>query len=265
MSVIRSNSHVKAILPGTRHKRQARPVYRQSLSRPWLIKLLWGALILAIIILVRFGLDHYFIVTQVYCRLGRGSTPCPASLQRDVQTLIGKPMLFYNYTAALEKFRTPALPFSGVNYQKLLPGVLFAQFDFGQPLYQLQASGQNFSFDDHGVYTILPSEQELPTFIVDNQSLLLSLNDYQLDQIIHQKLWQLLYLSRGQLLPPSTITIKEDNLLQVETKHAVYLLDLFNLDEDWQQLEYLESYRQNSEKQEIDLRLSLPVVRPVSD
>jgi len=249
----------------TRRYRHIRPLSTSpSIHLPPVASFIWPVVLLVALIGLKIFLDHQFVVTAVYCRLGRHTTPCPQSLQNSVQSLIGKPMLFYNFEQVLSSLRSPSLPFVSVNYEKVIPGTLIVGFDFAPPAFYLTPDGQTlYGFAASGDYTIMPSEVPVPTLRLTDPEVLTQLHDFYLDPALHQKILQLLYLAGDKLLA-WTMEIESFNCLRITTAKATYLLDLFSLDENLQKLDYIEQNRQPTTFQEIDLRLSLPVVRPAN-
>lgn len=227
----------------------------------------WGSvvLILALATTLIFALYltiQVLVVRQVICVLGDTGLPCSRSLADTAQKLVGKPLLFYNFAHKLEAARADRLDFDYVTYEKFLPGTLVVRYYFPAPAYQVAIQdGDWLSFSDTGRYTILPGAGDTLQIHSQYHSLNTRLAQFQTDPVVHQKIIELLTRTQGQRENWQRIDLQALNGLRIETNRAAYLLDLFNLDQDLQEMVYLESYRQHEPKQEIDLRLDLPAVR----
>jgi hypothetical protein len=210
-----------------------------------------------------YFIGHVLVVEQVYCIISTSSTPCPQSLQDDVQELVGKPLFFYNFEQKLSNLRAANLPFTKVEYYKILPHSLLVDFAFTDPLYQLTSDGATFwSFDEQGQYTITPAAQNVLRVWAAEESVSRGLSVYQVEDLLHQKLRDLAYLSQDSRANWTLLELIALNQLEITTDKATYVLDLFSLDEDLQQLDYLEAnWRPEIASPRVDLRLRLPVVQ----
>ena len=90
---------------------------------------------------------------------------------------------------------------------------------------------------------------------------------FELDSVAHQ---QFRRLAAWSAAAPDIVLRAVDfidyNRLEITTDRATYILDLFSLDEDWQQLVYLENYYHPEDTPGIiDLRLKRPTVAPAAD
>ncbi len=227
----------------------------------------WGNTVLIIalattLIFALYLVIQVLVVRQVICVLGDTNLPCSHSLNVATSKLTGKPMLFYNFAAKLEATRDDRLDFDYVTYEKFLPGTLVVRYYFPDPAYQIAIQdGAWLSFSTAGRYTILPGADNSLQIHSQYHSLNTQLAHFQTDQVVHQKILELLTRTQGQRDNWQRVDLQALNQLRIETDRAAYLLDLFNLDQDLQEMNYLESYRQHETKQEIDLRLDLPAVR----
>jgi hypothetical protein len=94
--------------------------------------------------------------------------------------------------------------------------------------------------------------------------ILLTLSEYQLDPVLHQKFYDLVFLSTGQRAEWQTIALSGLQQLEITTRQARYLLDLFAIDENLQKLLYIEEsdlWPKDQMTGVIDLRPNLPVIR----
>jgi len=222
----------------------------------------WLVLLVAFLIALYVLIQHFFVVRRVSCILNLSSTPCSASLAATAQKLLGRPMLFADFQSLLESTRSAHTDFDYVTYYKLLPDRVVVDYHFPEPIYQIAiADGPWLGFALDQRYTIATGAADL----LQIRSYYLPLNQqlaqFTSDDLLHQKFLELEFYSQGQRDQWQAVSLHSLNLLQIETPHAVYDVDPFDLDRNLQKLFYVEKNRRSEQKQEIDLRLHVPVVR----
>ncbi len=246
-------------------------VHRRSASSFWQQNFFW-LLALGLFFLISFFLiNHFFVVTKVYCTLNRDNTPCPLSLATQTQNLIGKPMLFSDISSMLTEFRTPVLNFTTATYKKVLPGTILVNFDFAPALYQLTLpTGQTFSFDRAGRYTLAPVATDNFAILIAHPATANSLvSSYTLDSVLAQKFAFLEYFSREKRHYWQKVIFYDLDKLAIVADDRTYMLDLFSLDENLQKFFYLQKNWTPADSDFstsiIDLRFRLPVIRAATD
>jgi hypothetical protein len=206
------------------------------------------------------------VVDRISCTVNQVAA-CPVVVTESVKNFVGRSLFLTNFRQELWAFRRQDFSFTDVSYQKQLSGQLNVDFAFAPPLYLLVAPGdKQFAFDEFGHYTLTADKYHLPQIMVEAPEILLALTQYQLDPVVHQKIYDLLYLSREQWSEWSAITLVSLRQLEIVTAQARYLLDPFSLDENLQKLVYLETsdfWVDHDSKLVIDLRLNVPVVKSV--
>ncbi len=236
---------------------------REKFSQPKLItKLTFWFFWLIVFFLLYLGGQKYFKIDRVFCLVNKSSTPCPIVLAQESQKLIGQPMLFNNINKQFLFLRQPTLNFVSLDYQKVLPGTIFLNFNFNQALYQLiTPDGQVFSFAHDGQPTLtLPTDQVLQ-IQVQYPPTIEDLNQWRADLVLQQKFLFLEYFSRGKRESWDKVVFQDLNTLLISSGQQTYFLDLFDLDDNLQKLDYLqENYLAPPKKQVIDLRFNLPIV-----
>lgn len=222
----------------------------------------WLTLLALFLVSLFVFLQQSFVVRRVGCIINRSPTPCSASLWAAANKLLGKPMLFADYQTVLESTRSAFTDFDWVTYYKLIPDTVIVDYHFPEPAYQIAIeNGPWLGYSTDARFTVATSSGQ----IIQVHSFYPSLNDqlasFQVDELIHQKLLELAYFSLDNRENWQNVSLLSLNLLRIETPEAVYDIDLFDLDRCLQKMWYVQKNRHPEKRQEIDLRLNVPVVR----
>lgn len=237
---------------------------RVSLAQfTWQKTLTWFILLLGFFALFIFLAGRFFVITKVYCTLNETSTACSQSLYDATQELVGQPFLFNNISSKMTKLKSPQLNFQTVSYRKVLPGTLFVNFNFSPAAYKLILPNNNsFTFDQEGNFTLAPNTTDVLNIQVLYQPTINALNGQQLDLVLAQKFAFLEYFSREKRANWQELVFRDLNNLEITIDDNVFIVDLFDLDDNLQKLFYLQKQWQPETKgQTIDLRFKLPIVR----
>lgn len=229
----------------------------------WQKTLTWLILLFGFFACLLFLAGRFFVITKVYCTLNETSTACTQSLYEATQQLVGQPFLFNNLGAKMNQLKSPQLNFQSVSYRKVLPGILFVNFNFSPAVYKLTLpNGNSFTFDQEGNFTLAPNTAEVLEIQILYQPTINALSQQQLDLVLAQKFAFLEYFSREKRSLWQQLVFRDLNNLEIVVQDNTFILDLFDLDDNLQKLFYLQKQWQPTTKgKTIDLRFKLPIVR----
>jgi len=248
---------------------RARPVVRDSqLARKRLLDLAWWLGLVVFVGVVFWLVRWVFVIRQVRCIINSRAQACSQSLQDISQTLIGKPMLFYNVVQDLSTIKSPSVDFDSIQYYKMIPDRIVIDWQFPRARYQVAiAEGDWRSYATDGRYTLAQASAsgqllQVRSYYVPFNQLL---GTYQTDPIIHQKLLELDYYSEGKRDQWQAVSLISLTELRIDTGLTVYVVDLFDLDRELQKMWYLERNYRHTKRVQIDLRFHSPMLRPLEN
>jgi hypothetical protein len=211
-----------------------------------------------------FLLTKGLMVKEVECSINQGVSECPAGIKQNLEYLFDKPMFFYNFKEELEGWRTDEFNFAVVSYAKELPGTVKINFTFLEPTFKLTGKNQeSYFFDVFGRHTMIFGAREILEVEVRNEQLWEKIASFQLETLLEQKLYNLLYLSEGRRENWLRVIIYDIEYVEIQTRKATYLVDFLAVDENLQKLDFIErsDFKSEAEDPVVDLRLNWPVVK----
>jgi hypothetical protein len=237
---------------------------RRKERRKW-----WRVVLIAVSVVgsglfLNLLLRFLFTAQKVECTMNQAQV-CPSLLLTKLEEVRGRALFFTNYQDLIAGLRSSNVDFDDFSYQKVLPDTLRLHFSFAAPVYQVVSAGQNYYLTQRGGFT---QEGTAGLLVVNDRTgkLGAELANYHLDDFFQQKMLELNYYWRESGLALGEVDYDDVGQVMVRVGEQAYVIDLTNLDENWQKVVFIEENDWPTERKAmkgkvIDVRFRLPVVR----